>query len=100
MAEKSGLPTIAAMKGVNRSAVSAVTTPPKAAPITTPTAISTTLPRRINCLKPDSIWKNPPSQTGRLPLGCGARQLGRLGKKRYCAPFAIDKRSASDLDYE
>ena len=28
---------------------------PKAAPITTPTAISTTLPRRMNFLKPESI---------------------------------------------
>src|SRR6267154_3060689 len=55
MAEKSGLPTTAAISGVNRSFVSAVTTPPKAAPITTPTAISTTFPRRMNFLKPSSI---------------------------------------------
>jgi hypothetical protein len=28
---------------------------PNAAPIITPTARSTTLPRKINCLKPDNI---------------------------------------------
>src|SRR5580658_6995061 len=55
MAEKSGLPTMAAIKGVSRSLVNAVTTPPNAAPITTPTAMSTTLPRRINFLNPSSI---------------------------------------------
>src|SRR5579863_385996 len=43
------------MNGVSRSLVSAVTTPPNAAPITTPTAISTTFPRRMNFLKPSSI---------------------------------------------
>src|SRR2546421_2203549 len=55
MAEKSGLPTIAAIRGVSRSLVKAVTTVAKAAPMTTPTAISTTLPRRMNCLKPLSM---------------------------------------------
>src|SRR5439155_27313394 len=55
MAEKSGLPTMAAMKGVSRSLVKAVTTPAKAAPITTPTAISMTFPRKMNCLKPLSM---------------------------------------------
>src|SRR5271165_386412 len=53
--EKSGLPTRAAMSGVSRSLVRAVTTPPKEAPITTPTAISITLPRRMNCLNPLSM---------------------------------------------
>src|SRR5438067_4340824 len=55
IAEKSGLPTIAARKGVNRSLVKAPTTLANAAPITTPTAMSTTLPRRMNCLKPLSM---------------------------------------------
>jgi len=50
--EKSGEPTIAAMSGVSRSLTSAVTTAPNAAPITTATARSSTLPRRMNCLKP------------------------------------------------
>src|SRR5580693_9497131 len=53
--EKSGLPTRAAISGVSKSLVRAVTTPPKAAPITTPTAISITLPRRMNCLNPLSM---------------------------------------------
>src|SRR6185437_1619450 len=43
---KSGLPTMAAIKGVSRSLTNEVTTVPKAAPMTTPTAKSTTLPRR------------------------------------------------------
>ena len=42
-------------KQVLTSLVSAVTTPPNAAPITTPTAISTTFPRRMNFLNPSSI---------------------------------------------
>src|ERR1700731_2417701 len=64
MAEKSGLPTMAAISGVNRSFVSAVTTPPQAAPITTPPAISTTFPRRMNFLKPSSIRVNLQREDG------------------------------------
>src|SRR4051812_42117081 len=45
-AEKSGLPPIAAISGVTNDATNAVMTAPKAAPITTATASSTTLPRR------------------------------------------------------
>src|SRR5579863_1680992 len=55
MAEKSGFPTIAAISGVSRSFVKAETTEANAAPITTPTAISITLPRRMNCLNPLSM---------------------------------------------
>src|SRR5579862_4098551 len=55
IAEKSGLPAIAAIKGVRRSFVNAVTTPPNAAPTTTPTARSTTFPRNRNCLNPSAI---------------------------------------------
>src|SRR5436190_16839295 len=44
-------------------AVSAVTTAPKAAPMTTPTAKSTTLPRRMNFLKPSMVV--PPRRCGR-----------------------------------
>src|SRR3954464_5150701 len=45
--EKSGLPPIAAISGVTKDATNAVTTAPNAAPITTATASSTTLPRRM-----------------------------------------------------
>src|ERR1700691_2348325 len=62
MAEKSGLPTRAAISGVSRSLVSAVTTDPNAAPITTPTAKSTTLPRSTNCLNPLSMRDLPELQ--------------------------------------
>src|SRR5580704_15803872 len=55
MAEKSGLPTIAAISGVSRSLVKAETTAANAAPMTTPTAMSITLPRRMNCLNPLSM---------------------------------------------
>src|SRR5579862_2913572 len=61
IAEKSGLCTTAAIKGVNTSLVNAVTTPANAAPITTPTAMSTTFPRRMNFLNPSNIW--PPVQS-------------------------------------
>lgn len=53
--EKSGTFAIAAINGVRISFTSAFTTDPKAAPITTPTAKSTTLPRSKNCLKSLSI---------------------------------------------
>src|SRR5882762_8460771 len=52
---KSGLPTRSAMMGLMMSLTSAVMIVPNAAPMTTPTARSTTLPRKINCLKPDNI---------------------------------------------
>src|SRR4051812_4794843 len=45
---KSGLPPMAAISGVTTSATKAVTTAPNAAPMTTATARSTTLPRRTN----------------------------------------------------
>src|SRR6476660_3900857 len=64
IAEKSGLPTIAAIRGVSRSLVKAVTTEPKAAPMTTPTARSTTLPRRMNCLNPLSMGMNLQNTSG------------------------------------
>ena len=49
IAEKSGWPTMAAISGVSRSLTRAVTTPPKAAPMTTATAKSRTFPRKMNC---------------------------------------------------
>src|SRR5437588_11472836 len=51
-AEKSGLPTIAAISGVRMLVTKEVTTAPKAAPMTTATARSITLPRITN-------WRNP-----------------------------------------
>src|SRR5436190_4743863 len=49
--EKSGLPPIAAMSGVTRSAMNAVTTATNARAMTKPTAVSTRLPRSRNSLK-------------------------------------------------
>src|ERR1700692_1432387 len=57
------------MSGLIRSFTRAVTTVPKAAPITTPTARSTTLPRNINCLKPDNIaFPPPPTEAANLTV--------------------------------
>lgn len=53
--EKSGVPPMAAISGVIISLTSEVTMAPKAAPMTTATAKSTTFPRRINCLKSFSM---------------------------------------------
>ncbi len=50
--EKSGTLAIAAIRGVTKSLTKAVVTVPKAAPITTPTAKSTTFPRKTKSLKP------------------------------------------------
>src|SRR5436190_4139787 len=47
---KLGLPKMAAISGVMMSATKAATTAPKAVPMTTATARSTTFPRRMNCL--------------------------------------------------
>jgi hypothetical protein len=54
-AEKSGRPTMAAMGGVSRSLTKALTTLPKAAPMTTATARSTTLPGNMKSRKPLSM---------------------------------------------
>ena len=53
--EKSGTFAIAAIKGVSKSATSADTTALNAAPITTPTARSTTFPLNKNCLNSFNI---------------------------------------------
>jgi len=58
--EKSGVPPNAPINGVTKSFTSAVTTFPKATPITTPTAMSTTLPFNIKFLNPCNIF-SPPS---------------------------------------
>ena len=54
-AEKSGWPKIAAMSGVRMLATNAVITAPKAAPMTTATARSTTLPRMMKSRNPLNI---------------------------------------------
>ena len=51
-AEKSGVPPKIPIIGVITSFTRAVTTAPKDTPTTTPTAKSTTLPFKINFLKP------------------------------------------------
>src|SRR6185369_14621562 len=90
--EKSGLPTMAAMSGVSRSLVKAVTTDPKAAPMTTPTAKSTTLPRRMNCLKPLSMGMEPPKHKAanlRRREGLGQAE-GCVGRTLLSAAFERD----------
>lgn len=78
--EKSGCFTIAAMNGVIKSFTKPVTTAPKAAPMTMPTAISTTLPLSRNCLNPFNIFSSVrssrprPQKTRNLNL-FGARIL-------------------------
>lgn len=64
--EKSGVLAIAPISGVRRSVTSAVTMVPNAAPITTPTAKSTTFPRSKNCLNSFNMRKVYPKM-GLLP---------------------------------
>lgn len=54
--EKSGALKIAEISGVIMSATNEFTTAPNAVPITTPTARSTTFPRKMNCLNPCNIF--------------------------------------------
>src|ERR1700692_1483426 len=78
------------MSGLIRSLTSAVTTVPKAAPITTPTARSTTLPRKINCLKPDSIGVSPPTGVAaNLNVEC---LLVKLRQKRRFRKLSMELR--------
>src|SRR5829696_546353 len=78
------VPPIILISGVRKDSVNWLTTPVKAAPITIPTARSTTLPREIKSLKPLStiellyqlLWRcTPPCfddklmQLGRVHLG-------------------------------
>src|SRR5579859_4713380 len=73
---KFGLPKIRAMIGVIRSRTSAVMTAPKATPITTATARSTTLPRSRNVLKSRSMRRASP---GAANLLCGSLRDGGCG---------------------
>src|SRR4051794_9541875 len=77
---------MAAISGVMRSATSLVTTAPNAAPMTTATARSTTLPRMTKSLNPLSIV--PPSDlpswsevTSGQPAG--GRPRGMLGRRQH-----------------
>ena len=54
---RSGLPKIAAMSGLMMLSTSALTMPVTAAPMTTPTAISTILPRAMNFLNPSNMFR-------------------------------------------
>ena len=60
--EKLGLPPIAAMSGVTMSLTNAAMTAVNAVPMTTATARSTRLPRRMNARKSLSSWAMRPSQ--------------------------------------
>lgn len=53
--EKSGARKIADISGVSRSLTIEFTRLVNAAPMTTPTARSTTFPLKMNCLNPESI---------------------------------------------
>src|SRR5947209_2941014 len=78
-AEKSGLPTMAAISGVTMLVTNEVTTAPNAAPITTATARSITLPRKMNCLNPVSIGSSNP------PRAATVAYRAILGKHRAAA---------------
>src|SRR5579864_149567 len=113
IAEKSGLPTSAAMSGVSRSLVKAETTVANAAPTTTPTAMSTTFPRRMNCLNPLSIGasRRPKSSTlrgtgqrsstlrscGDSRLGCPVEQSSTLRSQPPSFDTASPSRNRSPL---
>src|SRR5579859_6084743 len=77
---KSCLPKIAAINGVSRSLTSAVTTAVNAVPMTTATARSTTLPRKMNSLNPlsTSHLRRPPASDS-PPM---AEMLGRRADRR------------------
>src|ERR1700733_4044928 len=76
--EKSGLPTSAATSGVMRSLTSAFTTAVKAAPSTTATARSITLPRAMNALNPENVRASfAPTERSRGVRRDPARNPGR-----------------------
>src|SRR5438270_13141404 len=90
-AEKSGLPKMAAINGVRMLLTNEVTTAPKAAPITTATAKSMTLPRKRNFLKPASMVPTPPSLKYCIRDGCVTAAKGgeldiKTGPTVSCRP--------------
>src|SRR5580700_7919432 len=78
-----------------KALVSATTTLPKAAPMTTPTAISTTFPRRMNFLNPLNMALHPPKLTaGQCKAGAARGQGGFRGTRTlsgYQTQFARDQ---------
>src|SRR5580765_1089358 len=80
---------MAAIRGVSRSVVRAVTTPPKAAPMTTPTAISTTFPRRMNFLNPLNITSSS------LKSGCRQCKAGGAGGQGDGRPGRLRRKSGT-----
>src|ERR1700674_3520869 len=100
MAEKSGLPKIAAMSGVIRSLTTAVTTAPNAPPMITATARSRTFPRNTNCLKPLSIARLLRTQCiGRHgPLRRSVGLVGREERRDLTVLGKIMGEAARDLN--
>ena len=82
--EKSGLPKMAAISGVTMSATNAVIMAVKATPTTTATARSTTLPRRMNFLKSDSmctsVFSRSPRAADLRAHACPRRDGLRVGQ--------------------
>src|SRR5512146_2938026 len=79
-AEKSGLETTAAISLLMILVTKEVTTEPKAAPMTTATARSMTLPRMMNCL-------NPLSMSPLLSGGIIQKQSAVSNPPSACADF-------------
>src|SRR5205823_13156336 len=79
-------PKIAPISGVIRSATNAVTTAPKATPITIPTARSTTLPRSRNSLKSVSAVGRRRLLTRADALSTASSLVGRKILPRYDGP--------------
>src|SRR5580704_16309334 len=93
-------PVASLISGFRNADVSPPTTLANAAPITTPTAISTTLPRRMNFLNPSSIDTSrtdcPQMYDRKASRSSPAGRLGYLGK---CNLERDQFRSASALQY-
>ena len=79
--EKSGLPMTAAMRGLMMPSTRASTMFLKAAPMMTPTARSTTLPREMKSLKPLIIGKLLVVFGRRGPPGAGWPRPGARGER-------------------
>src|SRR6266536_5966005 len=90
-AEKSGWATMAAISGVRTLVTKDVTTAPKAAPITTATARSITLPRRMNSRNPLNIASPPPQ-----PACWDTRMDTANGNRPYASSRHADGRRAGD----
>ena len=88
--EKSGLPMTAAIRGLMMPSTRASTMFLKAAPMMTPTASSTTLPREMNSLKPLSMASPVLNEAGRAgksesPKCLGVAALCRRGARAASA---------------